>query len=141
MTLNHISLMDAYLIETVRSNGISNEEIIEKTLNNDLNDLKEKFPKLNLERLVELAEDEEAFKSIIEDSYKVKFVTMNGLKNILKLKFLIDESRYHQIENGILDLEINEDQLTGIKQFLSGNWQIREVERSQLKVKVNITVG
>lgn len=141
VTLNHISLMDAYLIETVRSNGISNEELIQKTLNKDFDTWREVLPKLNTERLVELAEDEETFKSIIEDGYKVKFVTMNGLKNLLKLKFQIDESKYQQIENGILDIEISEDQLTGIKQFLSGNWNIHEVERTSSNVKVNITVG
>lgn len=141
MILNHISLMDAYLIETVRSNGISNDELIQKTLNKDQNAWKEILPKLNFERLVEIAEDEEIFKSIIEDGYKIKFVTMNGLKNLLKLKFQIDESKYHQIENGLLDLDINEDQLAGIKQFLSDNWQIHEIERNQSTVKVNITVG
>ncbi|KGR80067.1 hypothetical protein [Ureibacillus manganicus] len=141
MTLNRISLMDAYLIETVRSNGISNDELIQKTLNKDQNAWKEILPKLNFERLVEIAEDEELFKSIIEDGYKIKFVTMNGLKNLLKLKFQIDESKYHQIENGLLDLDINEDQLAGIKQFLSDNWQIHEIERNQSTVKVNITVG
>ena len=141
MILNHISLMDAYLIETIRSNGISNDELIQKTLNKDQNAWKEILPKLNFERLVEIAEDEEIFKSIIEDGYKIKFVTMNGLKNLLKLKFQIDESKYHQIENGLLDLDINEDQLAGIKQFLSDNWQIHEIERNQSTVKVNITVG
>lgn len=141
MTLNTINLMDAFIIETVRSNGVSNEEIIQKTLNKDVDSWREFSKDFKFERLIELAEDEEAFKSIIEDGYKVSFVTRNGLKNLMRLKFQITENDYEQVENGYLNLEISEDQLAGIKQFISGNWNIHEIERNESKVKVNITVG
>ncbi|MFY3790753.1 hypothetical protein ACOQFO_03435 [Ureibacillus sp. MALMAid1270] len=141
MTLNTINLMDAFIIETVRSNGVSNEEIIQKTLNKDVDTWREFSKDFKFERLIELAEDEEAFKSIIEDGYKVSFVTRNGLKNLMRLKFQITENDYEQVENGYLNLEISEDQLAGIKQFISGNWNIHEIERNESTVKVNITVG
>src|SRR5690606_11378844 len=135
MTLNTINLMDAFIIETVRSNGVSNEEIIQKTLNKDVDAWKVFSKDFKFERLIELAEDEEAFKSIIENGYKVSFVTRNGLKNLMRLKFQITESDYELVENGYLNLEISEDQLSGIKQFISGNWNIQEIERNESKVK------
>ncbi|SOC40884.1 hypothetical protein [Ureibacillus acetophenoni] len=141
MTLNTINLMDAFIIETVRSNGVSNEELIQKTLNKDVDTWKVFSKDFKFERLIELAEDEEAFKSIIGEGYKVSFVTRNGLKNLMRLKFQITESDYEQVENGYLNLEISDEQLAGIKQFISGNWNIQEIERNESKVKVNITVG
>ena len=141
MTLQKINLMDAIMIETVRSNGISNEELIEKALNKDVDDLKNLSTDFDFERLIELAENEEIFKSIIHDGYQVSFVTRNGLKNLLKLKFQITEGDYEQIENGYLNLEIHEDTLDSIREMISANWKIREIERNDSKVKVNITVG
>ena len=141
MTLQKINLMDAIMIETVRSNGISNEELIEKALNKDVDDLKNLSTDFDFERLIELAENEEIFKSIIHDGYQVSFVTRNGLKNLLKLKFQITEGDYEQIENGYLNLEIHEDTLDSIRELISANWKIREIERHGSNVKVNITVG
>lgn len=141
MTLQKINLMDAIMIETVRSNGISNEELIGKALNKEVDDLESLSTDFDFERLVELAENEEIFKSIIHDGYQVSFVTRNGLKNLLKLKFQITEGDYEQIENGYLNLEIHEDTLDSIRELISANWKIREIERNDSKVKVNITVG
>lgn len=141
MTINHISLMDAYLIETIRNNGCSNEELIKKTLNNDLNAWKEMQPNFDFNRLLVLARDEESFKSIIEDGYKIKFVTINGVKNLLKLKFQISHEQYQQTENGIIDLDIDEEQFVCLKQVLSDNWQVNEISRTGSNLKVNIVIG
>ncbi|TQR20371.1 hypothetical protein [Psychrobacillus vulpis] len=128
MENNKISMMDAFLIETLRSNGISNDEILTKLEQKDLRTWENEYPNNRFSVLITLfEEDQTKFKSILMDGYSVKFITMNGLKNLLKLKFeKIDDRDYQLHENGIECLEIDEQQLSSLKQLLSINWIIQE---------------
>ncbi|GIO21505.1 hypothetical protein [Oceanobacillus sp. J11TS1] len=126
MSRPKISLMEAYMIETLRANGITDEEIIEKVKEENVSSLKQIHDKFDLEQLITLAEkDFTAFEQALKDGYTVKFVTVRGLENLLKLKFQKEAGKdYKKTETGIQSLQADEAVLREVKEILSPNWKI-----------------
>lgn len=125
---NKISMMDAYMIEALRSNNISNDDILTSLEKKDISDWENIKPKFDFNELTKLYElDKNTFKSVLQDGYTVKFLTMNGLKNLLHMKFnKIAEQDYQVSDTGIEQLEIDVQSFTALEQLLSINWIIKE---------------
>lgn len=129
MAVHTITLQAAYMIENLRKHGVSNKELIE--INDQSierwNDLKLDF---DFNVLKELAEtDQDAYSTIVRDGYQVKFLTINGLINLIQLKF--DKKRdadFTVHEDGISNLELDENQYSKLRQFLSQNWKVIEID-------------
>lgn len=129
MAVHTITLQAAYMIENLRKHGVSNKELIE--INDQSierwNDLKLDF---DFNVLKELAEtDQDAYSTIVRDGYQVKFLTINGLINLIQLKF--DKKRdidFTVHEDGISNLELDENQYSKLRQFLSQNWKVIETD-------------
>ena len=140
MGSSKISLMEAYLIETLRKNDNTNEDIIAQVETGDITSWSKSFEKFDFNELVKLAnEDMEQFKKILSEGYEVKFVTFNGLKNLLRLRFRIEEEKDYELkEKGIHQLVLEQGQLAIVKQMLSKNWKIEEIEQQDGKTMVNI---
>ncbi len=128
MESNKISMMDAYMIEVLRSNGISNEEILDRLERKDSSDWENLKPKFDFNELIKLFEqDKNGFKSVLADGYNVKFLTMNGLKNLLKMKFnKIAGQDYEISDTGIHHLAIESQNFPALQQLLSINWIMEE---------------
>ena len=126
---NNITLMDAYMIETLRSNGISDSELLTQLELKDLSFLEKLKSNFDFNELLKLYEqDPSNFKSILTDGYTVKFITMKGLQNLLKMKFdKINERDYQLVDNLISYLTIEEAAYPALKQILSKNWVIQEL--------------
>lgn len=116
------------MIETLRSNGISNDEMINFLEKKDVSSWGNSNPDFEFDGLIKLYEQNKSrFKSVLTDGYTVKFLTINGLKNLLKMKFnKIAEENYILSETGIQRLEIDADHLPTLAQLLSINWTIEE---------------
>ncbi|MFJ5769323.1 hypothetical protein [Psychrobacillus sp. NPDC093180] len=145
MENNKISLMDAYMIETLRSNGLSNEEMVALLEKKNISDLKQINTKFDFNNLINLYEqDKDTFKSVLQDGYTVKFLTMNGLKNLLQMKFDKDAEKDYEIsDTGIQRLEIETHKLPALQQLLSINWIIEEQNDTDIdssKKIVNIQI-
>lgn len=140
MKVKKISLPVVYKIETVRSKGVSNQELLAKLESGDVSSWSDFNANFDFNELVELyKEDPEQFKSIIEHGYAVKFVTLPGIKNILKLKFgLLEDQDYKSTEKGITGLKVSDEQYVVIKQMLSKNWRIEELAGGQGKKELKI---
>ncbi|GAB3795903.1 hypothetical protein [Virgibacillus kimchii] len=129
MKVDSISLMEAYIIESVRKSGITNEELVESVSKKDIASWRQAHLKFDFHILIDLYEkDARAFHSIIHDGYQIKFITINGLKNLLKLKFDITEEVYELTEQGIANLYVDDNTLYRIRQMLSPNWKVQEKE-------------
>lgn len=129
MTMNKVTLREAYMIETLRSNGISDGEILTQVQTGETDDWSIFNPDFEFHGLVELNEkDPEAFQSIIKNGYKVKFVTFKGVRTLLKLKFGFEEEQHYELtDKGITGLQVTDAQLAQIRQVLSTNWSIGEL--------------
>lgn len=120
--MESITLMEAYAIETLRSNGISNEEIVKNVKEKNIEDFKAVKENMDFDALIAL-NDSANFESIINDGYKVKFLTFNGLKNLIKMKFGKFAEEDYQLEEFVISgLELSEQQQKDLENMLSANW-------------------
>ncbi|WP_051239067.1 hypothetical protein [Jeotgalicoccus psychrophilus] len=132
--MESITLMEAYAIETLRSNGIGNDKIIENIKANDLDEFKAVKENMDFDALVELSKNAD-FEAIVNDGYKVKFLTFNGLKNLIKMKFGKFADEDYQVDEFVISgLEISEDQQKDLENMLSANW-ILDSEAGGVTVK------
>lgn len=125
MNVQAITLMEAYIIENLRKHGVSNEELI--AINDRAIDEWEKLATgFDFAILTALAEQSgEQFSSIINDGYTVKFLTLNGLVNLVQLK--LDQTKnvdFHVHEDGISNLVVDASERKQVEQILSPNWQV-----------------
>src|SRR5690625_3780413 len=87
MSVQAITLMEAYIIENLRKHGVSNEELIHID-DHAIERWETLDDRVDFSILKELAEQTgDAFSSIIHEGYSVKFLTLNGLINLIQLKF------------------------------------------------------
>ncbi len=116
------------MIETLRSYGISNQEILAQVKQKDVHSWKNINSDIDFNELLKLADlNLDDFQSILLRGYQVKFVTFNGMKNLIKLRFgKVPDIDYELVENGIKNLSLQEEQLHILKQMLSPNWKIEE---------------
>lgn len=138
MDLQKVTLPTAYMLETLRSMGISNEEILEKIKDRDVSSWKELDSHFDFTQLVELAKDNgSAFESIVKDGYQVKFVTVRGVENLLRLKFgKVVERDFTMTEKGVTGLELSAEQLATFSKLLSSNWHIEEIDNQKIKIEL-----
>lgn len=136
MATHKISLMDAYLIETLRSNGITNEEIVSAVKVDHVEPWQELHKQFDFEELLKLAHNDiEQFQEILERGYQVKFVTFNGLRNLLRMRFDKEQDKdYELMEKGIRNLVLNHEQFVRVKQMISENWVLKEEENQNVFV-------
>lgn len=140
MTIYRISLPAAYMIETLRSNGISDDQILHQIGERDVTPWDRLDSNFDFNHLVELADqDRTGFKSIIQDGYTVKFVTIRGLQTLLQLKFKKQADRDYQVtETGISGLQLEESDFTVLKQLLSRNCKIQEMLPANKKISIEL---
>lgn len=139
MTKPKLSLMEAYMVESLRGKGVSNEEIITLVEQKDADRLKEMEPRFDYGELVEAAhKDLEAFRSALFDGYEVKFVTFNGLKNLLRMRFGKEEARDYTVsETGIQGLRFELHELDQLNDLLSSNWRVTSDGSGAVAVELN----
>ncbi|MBK3496451.1 hypothetical protein JFL43_16615 [Viridibacillus sp. YIM B01967] len=121
-----INMMNAFTIEKLRDNAISNEQIIEGLEKQEMENWKEIDATLNFDDLVALYQnDRNALESALMDGYSVKFLTFNGLKNLLKMRLHKIEGEDFQIcDTGLTHLSLSSGELAILQQMLSINWSI-----------------
>ena len=132
--MESITLMEAYAIETLRGNGIGNDTIIKNIKANDLDEFKAVKENMDFDALVELSKNAD-FEAIVNDGYKVKFLTFNGLKNLIKMKFGKFADEDYQVDEFVISgLELDKDQQQDLENILSANWTL-ESEAGGVTVK------
>ncbi|WP_040982389.1 hypothetical protein [Oceanobacillus jeddahense] len=134
MTRPKISQMEAYMIETLRASGVTNEAIIQAAKEKGVSTWKQINDQYDFEQLLVLAEqDFSTFEEIINDGYAVKFVTVGGLERLLKLKFQKVEGKdFQKLKTGVQGLDLSGSSLDELKQMLSINWKVGTDERGVL---------
>src|SRR5690625_112481 len=123
--MKQITLMDAYVIEILRSNGVTNEEIIKATEEKQLDNFKEINENFDYTSLYPLKED---LRPILEKGYQVKFLTMPGLMNLLKMKHNKEKEKDYELqETSLINLSLTREEREAIEKWLSPNWIIEEL--------------
>ncbi|AKG73042.1 hypothetical protein [Salinicoccus halodurans] len=126
--MKRITLMEAYAIETLRSNAYKNEEIIEKVRNNEIEDFKAVDDHMDYDGLFEL-EAEDFLGNILEKGYQVKFLTINGLTNLIRMKYGKEADSDYRLSGFVVsELQLEAEERRDLETMLSSNWKFSESE-------------
>ncbi|MCG1009732.1 hypothetical protein J4760_06835 [Salinicoccus sp. ID82-1] len=126
--MQSITLAEAYAIESLRSNGYSSTDIIEKVKNGKTEDFKSVSRNTDYSALEEMHASGN-LESILNEGYKVKFLTENGLKNLIRMKYGKEDGLdYIYDNNQVTGLQLDEEEQQDLKNMLSQNWVFQAEE-------------
>lgn len=135
MKVQAITLMEAYIIENLRRHGVSNDELLhmDEHAISEWERLDDRFDYTLLKELKEQSADQ--YSSIINDGYTVKFLTLNGLINLLDLKLAKKKDVDFTVhDDGIRNLIVDAKEKEEIQKILSPNWKISE-ENNRISIR------
>ncbi|AMO85535.1 hypothetical protein MKY07_09380 [Solibacillus sp. FSL W7-1472] len=124
-----ISMMEAYTIELLKNHPYTFEQIKHFIENDELHLLTNSYDIDTDSLRILLKENAKEMEQAFAGNYEVKFVTMNGLKNLLRMRFQISDDQYELLAegNGLHFLQVDSITEQQIRGMLSSNWK---VERS-----------
>lgn len=135
--MHSINLMDAYVIEMLRSHGVSNETILEETKNKNTETFQSVKENMDFTTL-ELLEASGNLESILKDGYQVTFLTSNGLKNLIRMKYGKKADEDFTFNDFVVrGLEISDDETKELEALLSQNWNLSKDEDGVTIAPVN----
>ncbi|PGL71407.1 hypothetical protein [Bacillus sp. AFS055030] len=127
MSFVSIAINNAIMIESLRSAGVENIQLINAMKEENfefLNQYGKGFP--DWQTLINLYKNsEENFNKIVNDGYQIKFLTKGSLMTLLRYKFGIEvEKDYEDIGTAIQGVYLSEEAIDLIKHTLSANWKL-----------------
>lgn len=114
----YISMMEAYQVESLKKHGLTYNDIV-----NQLTTVVENEEVHSLNSLYN--RDPHVLQLAFNGQYKVSFVTLGGLRNLLMLRFDIPLDSYRTEANGIYHLPISLEVEEQIRSFISINWTVK----------------
>lgn len=125
-----LSMPTAFLIENLRTSSVSDQELIhimqEQTFNSVASLTLE--PEMNFAERFHTAESlNEPWKEAILSRYQIKFLHLNGVKKLLKLRFNRHE-RKDYIQSGLRlhDLTLDQKSRAELEYLIQGLWNVSE---------------
>lgn len=129
-----ISLMELYVIETLRANNIPDDEIIAQVKAKNIDSFVQYDERFDFTILYTL-EEAGILETALHDGYEIKFLTFTGLVNILNLVFNKREHEDYDIANFTISrLQLSEEETITLTQMLSSNWTLSS-DNSGLKIR------
>ncbi|GEL66566.1 hypothetical protein [Marinilactibacillus psychrotolerans] len=129
MTTPTITLMDAYMMETLFSKGIQKEDFLHTMKERKLDKymyFDDSFDYSELNSSVKDKEDlfEDAIK---KNQYTISYLTIGGLKNLLNIKYgFVEEKDYILYDQKLENLTVDHKQLKEIKALVKSAWRVIE---------------
>ncbi|ODG92402.1 hypothetical protein BED47_19525 [Gottfriedia luciferensis] len=147
MSFVSIAINNAIMIESLRSAGVENIQLINAVKEENfefLNQYGNGFP--DWETLIKLYKNnEENFNKIVNDGYQIKFLTKGSLMTLLRYKFGIEvEKDYEEMGTAIQGFYLSEEAINLIKHTLAANWSLSTYvdEKDGLKkIRIELVKG
>src|SRR5690625_7285328 len=99
--MKKITLIDAYHNETLRNYQVTYDEILKAVKNKQAEKFKKYHKDFDFTLLYELQKD---LKDILIKGYQVKFLTLPGLKNLLRMKYDKEEGNDYETKETSLEI-------------------------------------
>ncbi|GAB3056986.1 hypothetical protein ACFOU0_02950 [Salinicoccus sesuvii] len=126
--MQSITLADAYTIESLRSKNYTNADIIETVKEGSTADFKSVNKNMDYSVLDALHTSGD-LETVLNDGYQVKFITENGLKNLIKMKYGKEDGLDYLYDNNqVTGLQLDEEAQQDLKNMLSQNWVFKAEE-------------
>lgn len=132
--VHEITLMDAYLIEALKTAEVPDNEILEAVSQQKIENLKDRTG--GSFDFTSFYEIEAYLPEILQNGYQVKFLTFPGLKRLLELKL----EKKEDVDYTVHEFQIEGLALTSIEKveletFLSRNWMIESTDGGVYTIK------
>jgi hypothetical protein len=126
--MTRLTLWNAYLVETLRANGMDNSTLLEALKKKDVQAIHHFDESFNYQELIEAYQaNPSTLIDAIENSYTVTYLTINGLRNLLRLKFgFVEGEDYTLSDTQIDNLVVNPQQLEEIITLVGSVWYVQE---------------
>lgn len=126
-----ISLMDAYMIETLLSKGVEKKELAQAIQNHTVDQFKNVDHSYDYTELNEAVMGKETlYKEAVEEGYAISYLTLYGLKKLLDMKFGFDEDAdYTAYERKIEGLVVTPTQLDQLTKLVGKIWTVKETNQ------------
>ncbi|WP_042143636.1 hypothetical protein [Paucisalibacillus sp. EB02] len=121
-----ISLWETYLIETLRSKGMSSANLLEHLKNEDSKGLNELDDSYDYTELISASKkDFSNLEQAITSDYTIKYVSVYGIKNLLGLKFGLHEGQDYQMEDTkFYGVSLPSGQVKTLETMLIHQWRL-----------------
>lgn len=135
-----VSLMEAYLIESPLAKGMERQTLLTYVHQEKTEKLNEYVGRFEYNDLIEAYnKNPQNITSAILFGYQVKFVTLGGVKNLLGMKFALEEEKDFAVEEDrVLNIPLTKEQFTVVEEMLSSNWELQSTAASNGSFLVNI---
>lgn len=132
MTIPTITLMDAYMLETLFSKGIKKEAFIQAMKEKTIDQYVEYDDSFDYTRLSNsVAGKETIFEEAIKNQYTISYLTIGGLRNLLEIKYgFSDPKDYTLYDQKLEGLTIHTNQLEEIKTLVQSAWSVLETGKN-----------
>lgn len=128
MTTPALSLWEAYQVETLRSKGLDNDTLLQALKEKDLKALVKVDDSFDYQDLIDAADGNmETFQQAIQSGYTIKYLSIYGIKNLLKLKYDLEAGKDYEMSETRFDgLDLNKDQISEFQTLASSQWRVVE---------------
>lgn len=128
MTTPALSLWEAYQVETLRSKGLDNDTLLQALKEKDLKALVKVDDSFDYQDLIDAADGNmETFQQAIQSGYTIKYLSIYGIKNLLKLKYDLEAGKDYEMSETQFDgLDLNKDQISEFQTLASSQWRVVE---------------
>lgn len=135
-----LNMMDAYRLETLLSKGIDKHELITALKEKDLEALITLDDSFDYHDLLQQPEEKiTEFEEAVFGSYAISYLTINGLRNLLRLKYGFKEEVDYTLSSKRLDhLPVDSNQLEEIKLLVGSVWKVQENDKDSNSTHISI---
>lgn len=135
-----ITLMEAYMIETLLAGGMEKADLIQAIKNGDIDtilDIDDSFDYLAF--IKEAEENPDRIEQAIQSGYTIKYISVYGIERLLKIKFNLDSGTDYSIEdNTFLNIILKQEDFTAFETMLSPNWNISHKRAADSEVTFDV---
>jgi hypothetical protein len=134
-----LSQRDALMIEVLRANGISDQDLLQRLKQGDIQSFQDiGGGDFDYAELLSFAQENwEVLEQAVLHGYEIKFNTISGIRYLLKVKFNKHPDTDYQNRGDHLDqLALTKDEFAALRSVLSRYWSIAEQANGGYKIEL-----
>lgn len=126
-----ISQAEAYQIERIAQSGLGREQTAKLIEAGEWRVIQDSYPKADPEML---QSQQNKLTSALKEGYSISFPTFNGVRNLLHLRFGLEEGKDYTVEDKTVQgLKTDEDTVATLRTMFEPLWKI-EANNGQLSI-------
>lgn len=135
-----ISLMEAYMIETLLAAGMEKTNLIHAIKNNDIDAILEMDDSFDyLAFIKDVKDNPERIEQAIQFGYTIKYISVYGIERLLKIKFDLESKKDYLIEdNKFINVKLKQEEFAAFETMLSPNWNITNQRKTDSEITFDI---